>query len=68
MHGQDALGPGANSVEAINLEPMHGQRIEPPYGLNGTCVFQVTGSDPTPYRRHHLHPGQGPHPDTRIGA
>jgi hypothetical protein len=33
MHGQDALGPGANGVEAINLEPMRRQRIEPPYGL-----------------------------------
>jgi hypothetical protein len=36
---------------------MHRQRIEPPYGLHGPSVFQVTGSDPTPYCRQHLHPG-----------
>jgi hypothetical protein len=68
MHGQDALGPGANGVEAIYLEPMRRQRIEPPYGLHRPGVFQVPGSDPTPYRRQHLHPGKGPDPDTRIGA
>jgi hypothetical protein len=68
MHGQETLSPGANGVEAINLEPMHRQRIEPPYGLHGPSVFQVTGSNPTPYCRQHLHPGQGPDPDTRIGA
>ena len=39
VHGQDALGPGANSVEAINLEPVRRQRINPPYGLQSTGVF-----------------------------
>jgi len=68
VHGQDALGSGANGVEAINFEPMRRQRVEPPCGLHGPRVFQVNGSDPTPYRGQHLPPGQGPNPDTRIGA
>jgi len=68
MHGQDALGPGAYGIQAIDLDPVRGQGIKSPYGQHRPGLLHVPGPNPTPYRGQYLHTGQSPDRDDAISA
>ena len=68
MNGKDALGPGAYGIQAVDLDPVRGQRIQAPYSQHRPGLLHVPGPNPTPYRGQYLHTGQSPDADGAIGA
>ena len=68
MNCKNTLGPGAYGVQSIDLDPVRGQGIKPPYGQHCPGLLHVPGPNPTPYRGQYLHTGQSPDRDPAISA